>query len=108
MSNPPLSLQRLPTMKQTLFALLLLLATASSFSPTAFTTRSTLAFPRTSTCTAQPIQPTFLRMSDVEYEDMTWEGEYPPSKVLGPIMSKMPSGLLGLLSALSLGVCVYR
>ena len=46
-------------------------------------------------------------MADVEYEDMTWEGEYPPSKVLGPIMSKMPSGLLGLLSALSLGICVY-
>ena len=32
-------------------------------------------------------------------EDMYWEGEYPPSKVLGPIMSKMPSGLLGCLSA---------
>lgn len=32
-------------------------------------------------------------------EDMTWEGEeYPPSKVLGPIMSKMPSSSLGLLS----------
>jgi len=38
---------------------------------------------------------------------MYWEGEYPPSKVLGPILSKMPSGLLGLLSAASLGACVY-
>ena len=40
-------------------------------------------------------------------EDMTWEGEYPPSKVLGPIMSKMPSGLLGVAAMLFLGVCVY-
>jgi hypothetical protein len=31
-------------------------------------------------------------------EDTYWEGEYPPSKVLGPIMSKMPSTLLGVLS----------
>jgi len=40
-------------------------------------------------------------------EDMTWEGEYPPSKVLGPIMSKMPSGVLAIVSMASLGVCVY-
>jgi hypothetical protein len=40
-------------------------------------------------------------------EDMTWEGEYPPSKVLGPIMSKMPSGVLALISMFSLGVCIY-
>lgn len=40
-------------------------------------------------------------------EDMYWEDEYPPSKVLGPIMSKMPSGLLGLISALFLGICAY-
>ena len=40
-------------------------------------------------------------------EDMTWEGEYPPSKVLGPIMSKMPSGLLGLISLVCAGACVY-
>jgi hypothetical protein len=40
-------------------------------------------------------------------EDMTWEGEYPPSKVLGPIMSKMPSGLLGVISMAALGVCIY-
>ena len=40
-------------------------------------------------------------------EDMTWEGEYPPSKVLGPIMSKMPSGVLALSSMFFLGVCVY-
>ena len=40
-------------------------------------------------------------------EDMTWEGEYPPSKVLGPIMSKMPSSTLAIVSMLSLGVCAY-
>ncbi|GAX10366.1 hypothetical protein FisN_3Lh578 [Fistulifera solaris] len=40
-------------------------------------------------------------------EDMYWEGEYPPSKVLGPIMSKMPSGVLGVLSLFFLGACAY-
>ena len=40
-------------------------------------------------------------------EDMTWEGEYPPSKVLGPIMSKMPSGVLALVSMACLAACVY-
>lgn len=40
-------------------------------------------------------------------EDMSWEGEYPPSKVLGPIMSKMPSGLLGVSSLFFLGICAY-
>lgn len=49
------------------------------------------------------VEPTALFMA----EDMTWEGEYPPSKVLGPIMSKMPSGLLAVISMVSLGVCIY-
>jgi len=40
-------------------------------------------------------------------EDMYWEAEYPPSKVLGPVMSKMPSGLLGMLSLVFLGACAY-
>lgn len=39
-------------------------------------------------------------------EDTYWEGEYPPSKVLGPIMSKMPSATLGMLSLVFLGACV--
>jgi hypothetical protein len=39
-------------------------------------------------------------------EDTYWEGEFPPSKVLGPIMSKMPSGLLGMLSLVFLTACV--
>jgi hypothetical protein len=40
-------------------------------------------------------------------EDMYWEGEYPPSKVLGPIMSKMPSAVLGMLSLVFLTACAY-
>jgi hypothetical protein len=38
-------------------------------------------------------------------EDTQWEGEYPPSKVLGPLMSKMPSGMLGILSLVFLYTC---
>ena len=38
-------------------------------------------------------------------EDTYWEAEYPPSKVLGPIMSKMPSGVLGVLSLCFLSLC---
>ena len=42
-----------------------------------------------------------------DYDSETyWEGEYPPSKVLGPIMSKMPSGMLGALSLVFLGALV--
>jgi hypothetical protein len=40
-------------------------------------------------------------------EDTYWEGEYPPSKVLGPIMSKMPSGVLGVLSLVFLSACAF-
>jgi hypothetical protein len=40
-------------------------------------------------------------------EDTYWEGEYPPSKVLGPIMSKMPSGVLGMLSLALLTLCAW-
>mmetsp|Transcript_6559 Transcript_6559/g.12623 ORF Transcript_6559/g.12623 Transcript_6559/m.12623 type:complete len:148 (-) Transcript_6559:103-546(-) len=97
-------------MKAALFNLFLLLATAASFAP-GLAPRA-LVVPSASSraspfATSSAFPTTSLRMADVEYEDMTWEGEYPPSKVLGPIMSKMPSGLLGLLSALSLGICVY-
>jgi len=45
--------------------------------------------------------------SALKAEDTYWEGEYPPSKVLGPIMSKMPSGVLGMLSLTFLTVCAY-
>lgn len=40
-------------------------------------------------------------------EETYWEGEYPPSKVLGPLMSKMPSGMLGMISLIFLGTCAY-
>ena len=40
-------------------------------------------------------------------EDMTWEGEeYPPSKVLGPLMSKMPSQLLAISSMIFFAIFV--
>ena len=39
-------------------------------------------------------------------EDTYWEGEYPPSKVLGPLLSKMPSGMLGMMSIVFLVTCV--
>jgi hypothetical protein len=48
--------------------------------------------------------PSALQMAE---EDMYWEGEYPPSKVLGPIMSKMPSGALGMISLACLAACGY-
>ena len=35
------------------------------------------------------------------------KGEYRPSSVLRPIMSKMPSTTLGLLSLIFLGTCAY-
>ena len=52
--------------------------------------------------------PFFTALNAVEdYDSETyWEGEYPPSKVLGPIMSKMPSGMLGALSLVFLGALV--
>ena len=76
----------------------LVLAAANAFvTPSAHqVTRPAPAFVKT---TAEPALA--LNMA----EDMYWEGEYPPSKVLGPIMSKMPSGLLGMLSLVVLSLC---
>ena len=54
--------------------------------------------------------PTFVAKTSataLSAEDTFWEGEYPPSKVLGPIMSKMPSGVLGMLSLTFLTICAY-
>jgi len=80
--------------------LVALVATTNAFAPVA---------PRsvTGTRVAQPAfvarveETTALQMA----EDMSWEGEYPPSKVLGPIMSKMPAGLLGMLSLVFFAAC---
>lgn len=98
-NNPSLA-PFIPVLKY-LFYALSLLTLVNAFLPPVPLTKPTTFIPRT-TSTPPP-----LFMSTPEYDDMTWDGEYPPSKVLGPIMSKMPSGLLGMLSALSLGICVY-
>ena len=73
----------------------LIVAACSAFAPIAVQTRSATAF------ASKNQAPLVLNMA----EDTYWEGEYPPSKVLGPIMSKMPSGMLGVLSLVFLGVC---
>lgn len=59
-----------------------------------------------------PARATFMAKTPVslnmaEAEDMYWEGDAPPSKVLGPIMSKMSSGSLGVLSIFFLAACAY-
>ena len=78
----------------------LVLAAANAFVAPAAQVRTpgTTAFVVTK---AEPVAP--LQMA----EDMYWEGEYPPSKVLGPVMSKMPSGVLGMLSLVFLTACAY-
>ena len=55
----------------------------------------------------RPSAPFVPSTSALSAEDMYWEGEYPPSKVLGPIMSKMPSGMLGFLSIIFAGACAF-
>jgi hypothetical protein len=82
--------------KFTLFLLAVIVAAASAFAP-ASVARTPTAF------ATKQSSAVVLNMA----EDMSWTGEYPPSKVLGPLMSKMPSGLLGVASLVSLGVCVY-
>mmetsp|Transcript_2319 Transcript_2319/g.1439 ORF Transcript_2319/g.1439 Transcript_2319/m.1439 type:complete len:137 (+) Transcript_2319:94-504(+) len=84
--------------KLSILILAAIIAFSSAFAPNP--TRSVTSPMVTST---QSLPKTTLAMA----EDMTWEGEYPPSKVLGPIMSKMPSGLLGLISLACLGACAF-
>jgi len=83
--------------KLSLLLLAAIVAISSAFAPVAQT-----AIRQQTTFAPKVESPTALFA-----EDMTWEGEYPPSKVLGPIMSKMPSGVLALISLASLGICVY-
>jgi hypothetical protein len=75
----------------------LCLAAVSAFAPATVQSRAT------GTLNHKKVGVAPLQMA----EDMYWEGEYPPSKVLGPIMSKMPSATLGMLSLVFLGACVY-
>ena len=89
--------------KLSILILAVIVAVSSAFAPvsTVQMRTPTLAF-------APKEQATFSTTTSLAMaEDMTWEGEYPPSKVLGPIMSKMPSGLLGLISLLCAGACVF-
>jgi hypothetical protein len=92
-----LSYQSTIKMNKLSFAILsLTIACASAFAP------MPRAVVNTQTTFSAPSTPTTLFA-----EDMTWEGEYPPSKVLGPIMSKMPSGLLAIISMVCLAACAY-
>ena len=81
--------------KLSFVVLSLIVAACSAFAPLAQV--RTVATPMATT------SPFVLNMA----EDTYWEAEYPPSKVLGPIMSKMPSGMLGMLSLVFLGLCAY-
>lgn len=78
----------------------LMIAACSAFVPTSHMTSNSVTFP-----SAKVVEPSTLVVLNAE--DTYWEGEYPPSKVLGPIMSKMPSGMLGVLSIMFLAICVY-
>jgi len=81
-----------------LVLLAVLVAVSSAFVPQSATRSVGTTFVPSSQANQAPL---FM----AESEDMTWEGEYPPSKVLGPIMSKMPSGALGMLSLVFAGIC---
>ena len=80
--------------KYTLFLLAAIVALSQAFVPASQTARvnQVSAAPRIETQSS----------TQLFAEDMTWEGEYPPSKVLGPIMSKAPSGTLAILSMMCL------
>jgi hypothetical protein len=82
--------------KLSFVVLSLIVAACAAFAPASHVRSSPMTFaPKTEASFA-------LNMA----EDTYWEGEYPPSKVLGPLMSKMPSGMLGMLSLVFLGTCV--
>lgn len=83
--------------KLTFFILSAIIAVSAAFAP----------MPRSAISTQTATMPSSASFTSLSMaEDMTWEGEYPPSKVLGPIMSKMPSGLLGLISVVCATACV--
>ena len=89
--------------KLSLILLAAIVAMSSAFIPAAQTATRVNQVSFTPKIEEQSTASTSLFMA----EDMTWEGEYPPSYVLGPIMSKMPSGVLALSSMFFLGICVY-
>lgn len=89
--------------KLSLLLLAAIVAISSAFAPVAQTATRTNQVSFAPKIPERPTAPAPLSMA----EDMTWEGEHPPSKVLGPIMSKMPSGVLALLSIACLWACVF-
>jgi len=77
----------------------ILVAACSAFAPSS----SLASVTKEQTFTSSP----FALNAVEDYDSETyWEDEYPPSKVLGPIMSKMPSGMLGALSLVFLASLV--
>lgn len=86
--------------KLSLVILALVVAAVSAFVPAARVQTKSVA-------TFMPKASSAQVLTMAEDEDMYWEGEYPPSKVLGPLMSNMPSGFLGLLSLNLLGICFF-
>mmetsp|Transcript_3992 Transcript_3992/g.9625 ORF Transcript_3992/g.9625 Transcript_3992/m.9625 type:complete len:139 (+) Transcript_3992:663-1079(+) len=85
--------------KFTFCLLSVLVAACSAFAPNSPLNTAT----RQATATSSP----FALNAVEDYDSETyWEDEYPPSKVLGPIMSKMPSGMLGALSIMFLSMLV--
>jgi len=83
--------------------LIAMVAATSAFAPSVHSTKLAAKTPVSAFVRVEQPSTTALQMA----EDMSWEGEYPPSKVLGPIMSKMPSGVLGVISLFFLATCVY-
>jgi hypothetical protein len=85
--------------KLSFVVLSLIVAACSAFAPSSQV--------RSAVSTPVAFMPKASSATALSAEDTYWEGEYPPSKVLGPLMSKMPSGMLGMVSLVFLGVCVY-
>eukprot|EP00594_Rhizosolenia_setigera_P019496 CAMPEP_0178962888 /NCGR_PEP_ID=MMETSP0789-20121207/14654_1 /TAXON_ID=3005 /ORGANISM="Rhizosolenia setigera, Strain CCMP 1694" /LENGTH=139 /DNA_ID=CAMNT_0020647167 /DNA_START=47 /DNA_END=466 /DNA_ORIENTATION=+ len=86
--------------KFTFLLVAIVMAAASAFT-TPMVNTNKVAF------TASPSFPSVSTTSLNMVEDMTWEGEeYPPSKVLGPLMSKMSSQQLGIVSIIFAAMCV--
>eukprot|EP00534_Pseudo-nitzschia_fraudulenta_P005119 CAMPEP_0201136540 /NCGR_PEP_ID=MMETSP0850-20130426/54937_1 /ASSEMBLY_ACC=CAM_ASM_000622 /TAXON_ID=183588 /ORGANISM="Pseudo-nitzschia fraudulenta, Strain WWA7" /LENGTH=137 /DNA_ID=CAMNT_0047407849 /DNA_START=140 /DNA_END=553 /DNA_ORIENTATION=+ len=76
----------------TFVLLSVMVAACSAFAPSS---------PLNTVAREQQMSSPFALNAVEDYDSETyWEGEYPPSKVLGPIMSKMPSGMLGALSVM--------
>eukprot|EP00429_Kryptoperidinium_foliaceum_P077358 CAMPEP_0176214950 /NCGR_PEP_ID=MMETSP0121_2-20121125/16433_1 /TAXON_ID=160619 /ORGANISM="Kryptoperidinium foliaceum, Strain CCMP 1326" /LENGTH=146 /DNA_ID=CAMNT_0017554049 /DNA_START=41 /DNA_END=481 /DNA_ORIENTATION=+ len=94
--------------KLSFVVLSLIVAACSAFAPSSQMRSATtpVAFmPKAASAAGAAEQQSFFALN--AGEDTYWEGEYPPSKVLGPLMSKMPSGMLGMVSLVFLGVCAY-